>query len=117
VHPRTRVPVIAIVAQSVWTVVILLTGRYDQILNYVTSMDALFWALTAGCLFVLRRRDPTVSAFPMPGHPYSTALFCLACIGIVVNTIYRYPVNTLIGFAILAAGVPVYYIWRRVSHS
>ncbi|HKF22884.1 MAG TPA: amino acid permease [Candidatus Angelobacter sp.] len=117
VHPRTRVPVIAIVAQSVWTVVILVTGRYDQILNYVTSMDALFWALTAACLFVLRRRNPSVSAFPMPGHPYSTALFCLACLGIVVNTIYRYPVNTLIGFAILAAGVPVYYIWRRVSHS
>lgn len=117
VHPRTRVPVIAIVAQSVWTVVILVTGRYDQILNYVTSMDALFWALTAACLFVLRRRNPSVSAFPMPGHPYSTALFCLACLGIVGNTIYRYPVNTLIGFAILAAGVPVYYIWRRLSHS
>jgi APA family basic amino acid/polyamine antiporter len=80
-------------------------------------MDALFWALTAACLFVFRRRGPAASAFPMPGHPYSTVLFCLACAGIVGNTIYRYPTNTLIGFAILAAGVPVYYIWRKVSQA
>jgi APA family basic amino acid/polyamine antiporter len=117
IHPRTRVPVIAVIAQSVWTMVILLTGSYGTILNYVISMDAIFWALTAACLFVLRRREPTVSAFAMPGHPWTTALFCLACVGVVANTIYRYPGNTLIGFAILAAGVPVYYIWRRTSHA
>jgi len=116
VHPRTRVPVVAIVAQSVWTVVILLTGTYGTILNYVISVDAIFWALTASCLFMLRRRDPATSRFPMLGHPYSTALFCLACVGVVANTIYLFPRNTLIGFAILAAGVPVYYIWRTVSH-
>jgi APA family basic amino acid/polyamine antiporter len=117
IHPRTRVPVMAILLQSVWTMVILLTGSYGTILNYVISMDAIFWALTAACLFVLRRREPTVSAFAMPGHPWTTALFCLACVGVVANTIYRYPGNTLIGFAILATGVPVYYIWKKVSHA
>jgi APA family basic amino acid/polyamine antiporter len=111
-HPRTRVPVVAIVVQSIWTVVIVVTGSYEKILNYVTSMDAIFWTLTAGCLFVLRRRSTTPSAVPMPGHPWTTALFCLACAAVVVNTIYRYPQNTLIGLAILATGVPVYYIWR-----
>lgn len=117
VHPRTRVPVLAIVLQSVWTVVILLTGSYEKILNYVTSMDAIFWTLTAGCLFILRRRDSTPPAFTMPGHPWTTACFCLACAGVVANTIYRLPENTLIGMAILAAGVPVYYIWRLISRT
>jgi APA family basic amino acid/polyamine antiporter len=115
VHPRTRVPVIAIAAQSAWTMVILLTGSYGPILNYVTSMDAIFWTLTAGCLFVLRRRSPQPSAFSMPGHPYTTALFCLACAGVVANTVYTYPGNTLIGMAILIAGVPMYYIWKWTS--
>ena len=110
IHPRTQAPVFAIAIQSVWTMVILLTGSYEKILNYVTSMDSLFWALTAGCLFVLRRREPARSAFPMPGHPYTTAIFCLACVGVVANTIYRFPGNTLIGMAILAAGVPMYYL-------
>src|SRR5260370_12805530 len=113
VHPRTRVPVVAIALQSVWTLVILLSGSYEKILNYVVSMDAIFWTLTAGCLFVLRRRDTTASGFRVPGHPFTTALFCLACARVVANTVSRYPGNTLIGLAILAAGVPVYYIWTR----
>ena len=113
VHPRTQAPVLAIAIQSVWTMVILLTGGYDKILNYVTSMDVLFWALTAGALFILRHRNAARSAFSMPGHPYTTALFCVVCLAVVGNTLYTYPENTLIGFAILVAGVPMYYIWRR----
>jgi basic amino acid/polyamine antiporter, APA family len=113
VHPRTQAPVLAIAIQSVWTMVILLTGGYDKILNYVTSMDVLFWALTAGSLFILRRRDSARSTFSMPGHPYTTALFCAVCLAVMANTLYTYPENTLIGFAILVAGVPMYYIWRR----
>lgn len=115
-HPRTRVPVIAITLQSVWTVVILLTGRYEQILNYVTSMDWIFFGLSASCLFVLRRRQPAPAQTRMPLHPISTALFCIACAGVVINTIIRFPANTLVGLAILASGVPVYYIWKRLSH-
>ncbi len=111
VHPRTQAPILAIALQSVWTMVILLWGSYDKILNYVVSIDALFWVLTAGCLFVLRRRQPTRSAFSMPGHPYTTGIFCVVCSAVVANTIYRFPENSLIGLAIMAAGVPVYYIW------
>jgi APA family basic amino acid/polyamine antiporter len=117
IHPRSQAPVLAITIQSIWTMVILLTGGYDKILNYVTSMDALFWTLTAGCLFVLRKRDPARSPFSMPGHPYSTALFCAVCIAVVGNTVYRFPENTLIGMAILVAGVPMYYIWRGTSRA
>jgi basic amino acid/polyamine antiporter, APA family len=116
VHPRTRVPVVAIVAQSVWTMVIMLSGSYEKILNYVTSMDAIFWTLTAGCLFVFRRRSAVQSGFRMPGHPFTTAVFCVACGGIVANTIYHDPADTGIGLAILVAGVPVYYIWKWISH-
>lgn len=112
VHPRTRVPVVAIVLQSLWTMVILISGSYERILDYVTSMDWIFFGLSASCLFLLRRREPAASGFLMPGHPWTTALFCLACAAVVANTIYRFPGNTLIGLVILAAGLPVYYIWR-----
>jgi APA family basic amino acid/polyamine antiporter len=117
IHPRTRVPVVAIVVQSVWTVVIMLSGTYERIVDYVTSMDWIFFGLSASCLFVLRRRGASFNGIRVPGHPVSTALFCLACAGVVVNTIYRYPGNTLIGMAILAAGVPVYYIWKGTSRA
>ncbi len=115
VSPRTRVPVIAITLQSIWTVVILLTGRYEQILNYVTAMDYCFFTATASCLFVLRARGGEQPAFRMPGHPWTTAFFCFVCAAVVLNAFYRFPGNTLVGLAILLAGVPVYYIWTRAA--
>ncbi len=113
VHPRTRVPIVAIVMQSVWTMVIAASGRYEQILNYVVSMDFLFFGLTATCLSVLRRRDPTPASFRVPGEPFTTLLFVAACWLVVGNTIYRYPGNSLAGFAILLMGVPAYLLWQR----
>ena len=115
VHPTTRVPVFAIILQSAWTMLILLSGSYAQILNYVTAMDWIFFGLTASCLFVLRSRSGSPAQFRMPLHPVSTALFCLVCWAVAANTIYRYPKNTLIGVAILISGIPAYFIWRRLN--
>jgi basic amino acid/polyamine antiporter, APA family len=120
--PRTRVPVVAIVVQSVWTVVIALTGRYEQILNYVIAMDFLFFGLTATTIFVFRRRVElgemnASDGYRMPGHPVSTAMFVAICWWVVANTIYRYPRNSLIGFVLLLAGIPVYWFWSRRARS
>jgi APA family basic amino acid/polyamine antiporter len=111
------VPVFAILLQSVWTIIIAVSGRYEQILNYVVSMNFLFFGLTATSIFVFRRRDARnrsggSDGYHVPGHPVTTALFVAACWLVVINTIYRYPANSLIGMAILAAGVPVYWLWR-----
>jgi len=121
-HPRTHVPLIAIVAQSVWTVVIAVSGRYEQILNYVISMDFLFFGLTATTLFVFRRRAAHGEAkgsrgYRVPGHPVSTVTFVAICWWIVAITVYRYPQNSLIGMALLLAGVPVYWLWARQAAS
>jgi len=114
VHPATRVPVVAIVLQSVWTMVIALSGRYEQILNYVVCMDFVFFGLTASTLFVFRRRAAGARPpYATPGHPYTTALFVAVCWLVVGNTVYRYPANSLIGIGILLAGVPVYWLWSR----
>lgn len=118
-HPRTRVPIIAIILQSVWTIVIALSGRYEQILNYVVSMDFLFFGLTATTIFVFRRRagaaPRAASGIRVPGHPVTTAVFVAICWWVVANTIYRYPQNSLVGFGILLAGIPVYWFWSRKS--
>lgn len=112
--PRTRVPVVAILLQSVWTIVIALSGRYEQILNYVVSMDFLFFGLTATTIFVFRRRtDHVLPSYRVPGHPVTTLLFVAICWWIVGNTIYRYPGHSLVGFGLLLAGIPVYWAWNR----
>ena len=109
--PRTRVPVGAILLQGAWAIVIALSGRYEQILNYVVSMDWLFFGLTATCLFVFRRRQPQ-AAYRTPGHPVTTALFVAVAWLVVANTLYKYPRHTAIGLAILLTGIPVHFLWR-----
>ncbi len=115
VHPRSHVPLVAIVVQSIVAIVIALSGRYDQILNYVTSIDFIFLGLAAGAVIVFRRRRDAESTggIRIPGHPYSTVLFILVSLGVVVNTYIAFPVDTAIGFAVLLAGAPVYLLWRR----
>ena len=115
--PKTRVPVVAIVLQSAWALVIALTGRYEQILNFFIPIDFLFFGLSASCLFALRHRDrnnaPLQPGFRVPGHPLTTVIFIASCWAIVANTLYKYPRNSLIGVAILLLGIPVYLGWRR----
>jgi APA family basic amino acid/polyamine antiporter len=111
-HPRTRVPVLAIALQGLVAGLIAVSGRYEQILNYVVSVDFIAMGLTGAALFVFRRRGETGS-FRAPGHPWTTAFFVLSCWLVVAATIHRYPQDSLKGLVILALGLPVYWLWSR----
>ena len=111
--PRTQAPVVAIVLQGAWASVIALSGRYEQILNYVVSVDWILFGLTAASLLVFRARGEASSTFRVPGHPVTTGLFVLACAAVVINTVYTYPENASIGILILLAGIPVYFLWKK----
>jgi APA family basic amino acid/polyamine antiporter len=114
VSARTRVPVIAIILQGAAAAVIALSGTFGQILSYVVSVDFLFFGLTGLALFVFRHRNPGQKiAFRAPLHPFTTGLFVLACFVTVIATVANNPVNSLIGYAILAAGVPACLYWQR----
>jgi APA family basic amino acid/polyamine antiporter len=112
-NPRTRAPVAAIALQGFTAAVIAASGRYEQILNYVVSVDFIWFGLTALSLFVFRRRVVDAAGFRVPGHPFTTALFAVACALIVAATFYQDPFNSALGLALLATGVPVYFLWRK----
>jgi APA family basic amino acid/polyamine antiporter len=112
VHPRTKVPVVAIAMQGLWAIVIALTGTYAQVVNYVVAMDCLFFALTAICLLVLRTRaNQGAIEFRVPGHPWTTLLFIVAEVIVVVSTFWHDPMHSAIGLGIALAGLPAYYFW------
>jgi len=121
VGENSRVPVVAILFQAVWTGVLALSGSYEQILSYVIAMNFLFFGLSASCLFTLRWREGRGVATPEGAgegyrahwHPWTTGLFILACVVIVGFSFWAYPINSLIGYAILLLGVPPYLFWRR----
>src|SRR5918911_3365193 len=56
VNESTRAPVVSIALQGALAAVIAASGRYDQILNYVVSVDFIWFGLTALTLFVFRKR-------------------------------------------------------------
>jgi len=122
VNPKTRAPIVAIVLQGFFAIAIAVLGSYERILNYVVSTDFIFFGLTALSIFVFRRRERlagTANTQPIrvPGHPYTTGLFILICWLVVINTVYRYPLDTLIGLAILLAGIPAYLFWHWRKNS
>ncbi len=112
VHPRSRVPVVAIILQGAWAIVIALAGTYAQVVNYVIAMDCIFFGLTAVCLFVLRRRESAPATYRVPGHPWTTLLFIAAQWLIVLSTFAHDPKRAFIGLGIALAGLPVYFWWQ-----
>ena len=113
VNARTHVPVVAILLQGAAAILIALSGSYGQILSYVVSVDFIFFGLTGAALFVFRRRDAGKAGFEVPLHPWTTLLFVASCAVIVAATVWNNPVNSLIGYAILAAGIPACLAWQR----
>jgi APA family basic amino acid/polyamine antiporter len=123
--PRSRAPVLAIALQGAVTIVVMLLGTFEQILNYVVVMDWLFFGLSASCIFVLRAREKRMPAidetetgrrYRVPGHPWTTGLFVALAWLIVANTIYKHPGNSGIALCILFAGVPVYFLLQKLAH-
>jgi len=109
-----RVPAVAIALQGLFAGIIALSGSYEQILSYVVSVDFIFFGLTGAALFVFRRRgDGEAGLFRAPGHPFTTGLFVIACWLVVLATVWNHLSDSLIGFAILLAGVPACLLWMR----
>jgi basic amino acid/polyamine antiporter, APA family len=114
VHPRFHTPAAAIIAQSIWSSVLVLSGTLAQLVTYTGFAIVLFAAVAVSALFVLRRRD---GGAPRPysalGYPWAPAIFVGACGVMVANLFWRDPASSFAGAALIAAGVPVYYAIRR----
>jgi len=114
VHPRFGTPAVAIVAGSAWSMVLALSGTFEQLLTYVVFVGWIFYALGAICVFILRRTQPhTPRPFRVPGYPWTPALFVIAAAALVANTIVTQPLRAAIGIGVSLLGVPIYGIWKR----
>jgi APA family basic amino acid/polyamine antiporter len=114
VHPRYRTPVSAIVAQSIWSGVLVVSGTLAQLVSYTGFALVLFSGVAVAALFVLRRREPDAPRpFRAWGYPWGPGVFVAAAVVMLVNEVWRNPGTSLAGGAIIAAGLPVYWQMRR----
>ena len=115
-HPRYRTPAAAILFQGAWAIILTLTGRYGDLLDYVVFGDWIFFAATASTLFYFRARERrglerADLRFRMPGYPAGPILFMLAALYVVIGSIASNPGNAVKGTALMAVGVPVFLFW------
>jgi APA family basic amino acid/polyamine antiporter len=116
VHPRTRVPVVAIALQGACAILIAITGTYAQVVNYVVAIDCIFFGLTGVCLILMRQRESNDSIpIRVPLYPWAILVFIAAEWLVVVSTFVHDWRRSVIGLLIAFAGLPVYAAWRRMS--
>jgi APA family basic amino acid/polyamine antiporter len=124
IHPRYRTPATSIVAQALWSGLLVLTGGASTLTNYTGFAVVLFAGVAVAALFVLRRREPNAERpFKAWGYPVAPAIFSLASLAIVANALWSDLLTPLAagtrwgpsaaGLVVIAAGVPIFWWLRR----
>jgi len=119
VHPKYRTPHVAIVVTTIWSAALALTGSYDQLFTYVVFAMVLFNMLGGLAIFQLRRTHANV---PRPyrtwGYPWVPLTFVASSMLILLNTLLERPVESLLGLALVALGLPMFWcVSRSTSRS
>jgi len=108
--------VLAIALQGAWSILLVVTGTFGDLVDSVVFADWIFFGLTVAGLFVFRGKPPDTAkadAFRAPGYPILPALFVGAAALVVWSAIRANPFRSALGTALLAAGVPVYFLFAR----
>jgi APA family basic amino acid/polyamine antiporter len=112
VHERYRTPSTAIIAQSLWTSLLVLTATADALVTYTGFAITLFLGLAVLSLFVLRAREPEASRpFRAWLYPAAPALYVAVSVAILINGLVRDPLPTGAGALIILAGVPLFFFF------
>jgi APA family basic amino acid/polyamine antiporter len=114
IHPTFRTPGGALIFLGTVAALLALSGTYEELYSLFVFAVWIFFALTAIALFRLRKTEP---GLPRPyralGHPWTTLIFLAAAVALTVNLWMVRSVRSSLGLAVILAGVPFYYHWRR----
>ena len=113
IHPRYRTPHRAILAQAVWSSVLVATGTYRELFTRVIYTEWIFFGLMALGLFMLRRRSDLQRGYSIWGYPVVPVVFALSSFAIVVNQVLSNVAESAVGLLLVLVGFPVYVLWAK----
>ncbi len=113
VSPRSHTPVFSLFIQAIWSCLLVLSGSYNELLDYVIFAALLFYVLTVSGLFVLRRTRPDLERpYKAVGYPVLPALYVLVAAMVMIDLLFVKPRFTWPGLIIVLSGVPVFFLWN-----
>jgi APA family basic amino acid/polyamine antiporter len=117
VSPRSHTPVFSLIVQAVWGSLLVLSGTYNELLDYVIFAALLFYVLTVTGLFVLRKKRPEMERpYKAFGYPVLPAVYVLLAALVMVDLLVVKPRFTWPGLIIVVTGVPVFFLWRGTKN-
>lgn len=110
---RRGVPAVGLILQGIWSVLLVFSGTYDDLLDFVIFAVLVFYVLTVSGLFILRRKMPDAERpYRAFAYPFMPALYVLLCTAIMLDLLFVKPKFTWPGLLIVLTGIPVYFLWR-----
>jgi len=114
VNAAHHTPGVAIMGLSLWGMIVVLSGTYDQLLDYVIFASWILYGMTTATVLVLRRKRPDlVRPYKTIGYPVIPVLFVIMATAIVISSLYNSPRESLLGLLLILAGLPFYFHWRK----
>lgn len=114
VHPRFGTPHVAVVVLVVLTAISASVRTFEQLASAFVLMLYPFLALVVAGVFVLRIRRPALARpYRTWGYPVVPAIFLVGVVAMLGDALVRRTGTMALGAAVVAAGVPVYFLWRR----
>ncbi len=112
-HPRFNTPVRAIALQAVLASLLVALGSFNQIVAYFVFVTVVFIALTVAAVFKLRKRSGEKGIYQTPGYPVTPVIFLILVLLLLVLLAANNPKQAFSGFAVVALGAPVYFLFLR----
>jgi len=114
VHPQYRTPGTAVALLSIWSALLVLSGRYDQLYTMVIFSSWILYAMAAASVIVLRKTQPGLTRpYRTLGYPVVPILFVLVALTLIVQTMLTYPRESILGLIFIVAGLPFYFHWKK----
>jgi len=113
IHPKFGTPHVSLIIQGVWSCVLVLSGSFDTISDYVIFAAWLFYMLGAYGVFVLRKKMPEVNRpYRVWGYPYTPIIFIIFSFLFLVNSIISDTQDAAMGSILILSGLPIYLYWK-----
>jgi APA family basic amino acid/polyamine antiporter len=116
VHPQHRTPSVSILALSAWACLLVLSGSYDQLYNYVIFASVILYGMATTAVIVLRFKRPDLPRpYRVIGYPVVPIVFVLGISSLVISRLLNSPWESLTGLGLISLGLPFYFYWKSRS--